>query len=192
MTHTIIYSGEHPTKPDFWEVHVDRGGGIKWAHVFPKNLLDWRAAEYGIDPADVDTLVDIALHETMVPTQLDEQTNAQLKAKALPWLLDADNTDDARKYHLQRIRTAPNQLQVKGNKALDPIRQGHKPNHDFVSQAAQMVDIHRWNAKYGDLPTPQTTLKQVNAVPFVQTGIPSDPASPSTDSISSTTLKIGQ
>jgi len=43
-------------------VHDD--GAIEdGVHVFPKDIMEWRAAEYGIDPADRDTLLDIVLVE---------------------------------------------------------------------------------------------------------------------------------
>lgn len=49
-----------------WQVlyEVAAGGGVRTtAHVFPESALGWRAAEYGIDPADTQTLLEIVLHE---------------------------------------------------------------------------------------------------------------------------------
>ncbi|MER6171372.1 hypothetical protein [Streptosporangium sp. NPDC001681] len=37
--------------------------GMEGSHSFPHSTLEWRAAEYGIDPDDVDTLLDVILHE---------------------------------------------------------------------------------------------------------------------------------
>lgn len=50
-----------------WQVHMADAGGKRHIHVFPQETLTWRAAEYGIDPADTDTLLDIILHEPFLP-----------------------------------------------------------------------------------------------------------------------------
>lgn len=171
MTRSIIYSGEHQFYPHVWEMHELREDGTKGLVVLPKTTLDWRAAEYGIDPTDVDTLLDIILHERYVPTQQDELRDPALKAKALPWLLEAENTAEARKHHMARIRRARYQFKVKGESVYDPIRSGHTPNHDLIAQARQMVDLGRWHAKYGDLPQPKKQRQQFQATPFIQTGI---------------------
>lgn len=46
-----------------WVVRQRRGDGGDHAHVFPPETLAWRAIEYGIDPADTDTLLELILHE---------------------------------------------------------------------------------------------------------------------------------
>jgi hypothetical protein len=46
----------------FRVVYRDETGDIH-GHVFPTDTLAWRAHEYGIDPADVDTLLHMVLHE---------------------------------------------------------------------------------------------------------------------------------
>lgn len=46
-----------------WAVHQRRGDGSNHVHVFPPETLAWRAIEYGIDPADTDTLLELILHE---------------------------------------------------------------------------------------------------------------------------------
>lgn len=171
MTRSIIYSGEYVSNPLVWEAHELRENGSKWLHLIPKTTLHWRSGEYGIDPLDVDTLMDIILHEGYVPTQQQEQANPSLKAKSLPWLLETDNTADALKYHIQRIRSAAVQFKIRGNKALDPIRQGHQPDHDLISEVKQSVDLHRWAVKYGELPIPPRKLGQIRAQSFELTGM---------------------
>lgn len=43
---------------------VDLVDGIqRRCHMFPASTLAWRAAEYGIDPSDSQTLLDVVLHE---------------------------------------------------------------------------------------------------------------------------------
>lgn len=41
----------------------DQGSVTMVLHIFPPETLEWRAAEYGIDPSDVDTLLDVVLAE---------------------------------------------------------------------------------------------------------------------------------
>lgn len=56
----VVYIIEHvpePGDPD-QQVWAEQGG-----HCFPKDIFEWRAAEYDIDPTDMDTLVDIVLSE---------------------------------------------------------------------------------------------------------------------------------
>ena len=191
MAEQIIYAGEYPHLPDTWEIHTQKDNGAKHLILMPKAALDFRAAEYGIDPTDVDQLLDILLHERLIPTQEDEKFSPELKAAALPWLFETTNTDDARKYHLQRIRKAKVQFQIKGNKVLDPIRRGHIPDKKLIGQAAQQVDLVRWFNNYGDLPPiPARAAEPVKAIPFVQTGIMDDQVNSPADSISSTTLTI--
>lgn len=36
-------------------------------HVLPHSTFEWRCAEYGIDPDDLDTLLDVVLHEPWIP-----------------------------------------------------------------------------------------------------------------------------
>jgi len=41
--------------------------GVEIHHALPHTLLEWRSAMYGIDPDDVATLMDVALHEPYIP-----------------------------------------------------------------------------------------------------------------------------
>ncbi|SPL89479.1 unnamed protein product [[Actinomadura] parvosata subsp. kistnae] len=40
-------------------------------HVFPHSTFEWRAAEHSLDPDDVDTLLDVILHEVAMPSRDD-------------------------------------------------------------------------------------------------------------------------
>lgn len=51
------------TGTELWRVTSLKPDGTNHCHVFPKTTMESRAAEYGIDPSDVDTLLDIVLHE---------------------------------------------------------------------------------------------------------------------------------
>lgn len=56
----IVYIIEHVPEPGDvdQQIWAEQGG-----HCFPKDIFEWRAAEYDIDPTDMDTLVDIVLAE---------------------------------------------------------------------------------------------------------------------------------
>jgi hypothetical protein len=56
----VVYIIEHVPDPEDedQQVWAEQGG-----HCFPKDIFEWRAAEYGIDPTDMDTLIDIVLSE---------------------------------------------------------------------------------------------------------------------------------
>lgn len=192
MAEEIIYSGEHSERSGLWEVHSQRDDGSKHLFLIPKMALSCRAAEYGVDPEDVDTLMDLIMHEFRSPTEMQEDADPGLKSKKLPRLLQVQNTSDALKFHQQRMRQSPIQYKIKGNKALDPIRQGHKPDPGLMKNIAAQVDIARWIYNYGDLPDmPQPVKETPKPIPFVQTGITDDQVNPSADSISQTTISIG-
>lgn len=48
------------------QVTKDDGTSTLVLHFFAPETLEWRAAEYGIDPADVDTLIDVVMHEQYI------------------------------------------------------------------------------------------------------------------------------
>lgn len=76
-----------------WHVVTRASDGRGLTHVFPKAALEWRAAEYGIDPADTATLLDIVLTE---PHLTEEDWAAGHR------LHDAPDIDTARVDHLAR------------------------------------------------------------------------------------------
>lgn len=65
-------------------------------HVLPEDTLEWRAAEYGIDPADLNALLDIVLWEPF----LEEDDRPDLA------LYSADTVEAARTHYLARIQRA--------------------------------------------------------------------------------------
>jgi hypothetical protein len=72
---------------------MDDGAEVYGRHVFPHDTLEWRAAEYGIDPADTATLLDIVLAE---PYLTDEDYAGGFH------LHDAPSIQHARADHLAR------------------------------------------------------------------------------------------
>lgn len=134
-----------------WEVQLVRPDGTVGNHIMPISILEWRAAEYGIDPTDVDTLMEVILHEPhMAPA--DDTQHSVAAAEDGPDLWAADNTDTARAAHLARVKSCPVQIGVRGSKALAPIRARHRPDPDRIRAMREAVDTNRWMKKYGDLP----------------------------------------
>lgn len=70
--------------------------GSRHMHVFPVDTLEWRAAEYELDPSDLDTLLEIVLAEPFLDPDPDDPTLS---------LFDADTIKQARGHHLKKVRT---------------------------------------------------------------------------------------
>lgn len=85
----VVYIVEHvPETPEDGEIWAEQSG-----HCFPKDIFEWRAAEYGIDPTDMDTLIDIVLAEPF----LDDNDYAPGES-----LHDAPDITVARERHKSR------------------------------------------------------------------------------------------
>lgn len=136
-----------------WQVNMTRPDGSTAIHLMPADVLDWRAAEYGIDPTDVDTLLDLVLHEPHIP-MTDDPKKGPRYADGGPDLWTAENTDAAREAHQARVRSCPVQIAVRGAKGLAAVRSGHRPDLARVRAMREMVDTNRWVRRYGDLPAP--------------------------------------
>ncbi|MGW3821793.1 hypothetical protein ACWEAF_05660 [Streptomyces sp. NPDC005071] len=128
LEYEIVAVGEYHPNPHTpcWAVDMVKPDGTEHRHVFPQDTLAWRAAEYGIDPADTDQLLDIVLHEPWAPHPEDTITAdkdpvlaAGLMSPALEsrgtvqagdpvptTLYTADTTEQAREAHLMRIQYA--------------------------------------------------------------------------------------
>lgn len=165
--YTIVSVTEDSDKPWLWHVLYEDPDGQTRGHVFPKSTLAWRAAEYGIDPTDTDTLLDIVLHEPFAPHPDDPQTAAEDPAAAAgltspapvsrgrtrkgdlvpTTLYTAENTAKAREAHLLRIAHAKTHRArispPKGRKdPLDVIR-SLPLDVDGVAELAARVDENR-------------------------------------------------
>lgn len=66
-----------------WGVAQVRPDGRPWMHIFPHSALEWRSALYGIDPEDVDTLLDVILHGPWIPSPHDALALADPAAAAV-------------------------------------------------------------------------------------------------------------
>jgi hypothetical protein len=96
---------------------ADAEGHEIFPHVFPKDALEWRAAEYEIDPGDVDTLLGIILYEPF----LDGHSHEHPKH-----LFNAASVKEAREYHTDRIAQARKAHPLEDPDGhLEKIRRGH-------------------------------------------------------------------
>jgi hypothetical protein len=89
----------------YWQVIYDvtseNGSTTEHGHSIPKDTLEWRAAEYDLDPADqLETLLDIVLAEPYI----DE--TEQVGTVPGEELIDAPDIATARARHLSRCAKA--------------------------------------------------------------------------------------
>jgi hypothetical protein len=151
-----------------WRVQTTDGGGLIHEVLMPQTTLAWRAAEYGIDPADTTTLLDVILHEPFLPDLDDpDAAAADPAAKAgmtVPArqahgrtrkgdpepvrLRNALTIADARTAHLMRIAAIKDTVRVDtpgGKGASNPLQQIHDTPVDpaLVAKLAGRVDQAR-------------------------------------------------
>ncbi|WP_069769799.1 hypothetical protein [Streptomyces sp. LUP30] len=158
---TALQIGDSPC----WQITLTRPDGNKVNHVMPTSALDWRAAEYGIDPTDTEALMEILLHEPYMAVVDDPQHGPQY-ADSGPDLWAADSTATAREAHVARIKGCSVRIDVKNNKGLDPVRNGHRPDMTRIRKMREQVDTNRWIKKHGGLPEqplPQTPVVKKEA-----------------------------
>lgn len=167
---------------ELWRVKFERPDGSIREHIFPKMTLDARAAEYGISPEDVDTLLDVILAEPYILHPGDARNHAAdpaakaghrvkaantvgavKKGQDVPaWLFNADNIEQARQAHLARVAhcraSTVRIVRPKGARAPDPldvIRAAHTPDHKLIAEIADNVDQERRRLR-----TPRTGKSQ--------------------------------
>jgi len=152
-----------------WVVHHVDEDGNGGGYVFPKETLEWRAAEYGL--TDVDEILDLILHEPHLPDEPDRDdaaarvglvTSTRPDAEPIT-LFNAPSTAEALAAY--RLRIADAKLSrahvrppAKGKDPLDVIRSQHGITAEGVRAKAELVDVHRWGLLYGGLPVPLPSL----------------------------------
>jgi hypothetical protein len=115
-----------------WLVGVDRGDPLLHAIHFPHEILVQRVADYGVDPTDVDTLLDIALYEqymVLSPNNSDFVYHVDEKT--------------ARDGHLGRVSDLKKQYVYHDpNNLLDQIKAKHDPKDPRIAErTAKVRDI---------------------------------------------------
>lgn len=93
------------------EVTPDGGQPYQWSHKFPEDIFEWRVAEYGFDPADRDTLLEVVLYEpymdhpeTGVPVDPEKRHHT------------AATRQEAREHHLERLAQRKGKGRVRGRR----------------------------------------------------------------------------
>jgi hypothetical protein len=67
----------HDGAEPMWGISRVRPDGVAHMHIIPHSTWEWRCAEYGIDPDDLDTLLDVVLHEPWIPSPDDAMARLQ-------------------------------------------------------------------------------------------------------------------
>lgn len=93
-------------------------------HRFPHDTLRWRAAEYGIDPLDSETLLRVVLHEPFIDTRAEN-----------PEFLYNIDQGTARAAHLRKI----DQVRAAGGGVDDPDGHG-RTIHDHHARTFDPAD----------------------------------------------------
>jgi len=108
------------------DVTDDEGKTVRTAYIFPKDTMEWRVAEYGIDPADTQTLLDIILFEPHV--QIDPDWH----------LYSAPTVDDARDHLLDRVQERKAESDRLKPVKRQALRKGERPVHDRLVDLCHM------------------------------------------------------
>jgi hypothetical protein len=158
---------------EYWHVYVELEDGRTWVHVMPKEAFEWRAAEYSIDPSDVDALLDSVLYDGLIPDPRRKQNfeddaaakkgmvvanpknnvrGVKLGEQVPIWLYNAPSPGHAKKAHLERVKAAKERVKFVPHESLkaagDPLDviRADIPNHvdpEMVKVKAEYVNEHR-------------------------------------------------
>jgi len=113
-----------------WIIEYEEEGTRK-AVGFPSALLEWRAAEYGIDPQDPDTLLDIAIHERFFSLDTND-----------PNFLYNTDEKTARDVHLSRVAEVKRAAVLKDpDGLLEQIKQNHLRRHNTADHKARQAHV---------------------------------------------------
>lgn len=86
------------------EVSDGNGGTLLNLCNIPQDTLEWRAAEYLIDPSATDLLLDIVLYEGFLSPE----------PNGIPMLMRASTIDEAREYHIGKVAEIKARLRPQG------------------------------------------------------------------------------
>lgn len=110
MKVTVI-SSELNVKTNFWEIvseHSDLPTGeppVQVKHAMPYDTMIYRAAEYGINPADLDTLTDIVICEPFIKAEFFDGDDSLFNAGDIATARERYLAEIARIKLLYRIST---------------------------------------------------------------------------------------
>lgn len=140
ISYTSVTLLDSPTNPR-WAIEgmrtEDDGSTMRYRYVFPTDTLEWRAAEYGIDPKDTATLLDIVLAE---PHLTDEDFAPGTH------LYEAPDIDTARRAHVARCAAVKWRHRIASRDASSPchrIVQESPMDGEVLDLKRQLVAQHR-------------------------------------------------
>jgi hypothetical protein len=134
-----------PDPNDAWSIEVVREDNIKWNYSFPTNALWGRSAEYGIDPSDSHTLLDVVWYELILM-----EHNLHVRVDDPTFVYNTDQKT-AREAHLARIEHGKTLVKHHDpSNLLDAIHQHHadtfhnSPHRDFHKMhSASVAEIRK-------------------------------------------------
>lgn len=152
------HPGADPTGAEpLWCVsQIHALSGAHTDHAFPHSALEWRVAEYGFDPDDVATILDVILYEPYIPDpddpfawQHDATRKVLEKTSGLPQCWTPGVSDQERreahlariaavKQHRVRLESAPRALRAD---ALAFVGSDRVPPEDPLAPIKQTVRL---------------------------------------------------
>lgn len=105
---------DHDGQPH-WRIQMEaeiNGKLTRFSHCFPENIFVFRAAEYGFDPSDIDTMLDVVLAEPH--TVVAPGTH----------LYELQDRDEAKKVHMTRCaqKKFSMRLSTRSNKSVLKVK----------------------------------------------------------------------
>ncbi|MEV1167331.1 hypothetical protein [Nonomuraea sp. NPDC049784] len=109
ITDAYPWLGDDDT--EWWMIHTTNPDGRPYVYAMPACTFENLAVEYGFEPDDIDTLLDVAIHQFHIPEPSMRRNHADdpaagkglLRKGAPVHLGNADSTAQARTAHLERI-----------------------------------------------------------------------------------------
>lgn len=188
-----------------WVIGQTNENGVKYPYVFPKFTLEQRVAEYDLDPADIEGVLDMVLHEPHVPDPMDYRnfnTDAAAKAgltvranrghaqvrvgQTVPMHLhNAPDRATARQAHQARIAEVKNRITIKwGNgKQIFAVASPNNPLKPIVDNHG--IDPQRVKARAAYVQAmmgssgPRLRINKPGGIPVADPGKPNLPYDPS-------------
>lgn len=126
--------------------------GGRCQYIFPTDTLEWRAAEYGLDPLDLDTLLEIVLAEPYLDPDPEDPNLA---------LFDAESVGEARDHHLKKVRKV---VVDKDADAWERAKKGAVMSYQAIKLKAEHVQRGREARKEEKAKRPATEADRIAAL----------------------------
>jgi hypothetical protein len=139
----------HPDNRAAWRVRmeIDVDGNTRTiSHVFPEECFQYRSAEYGIDLDDLETLMDVILHENLITAE-DMEAHPQT-------VYDESSVEETRKAHLSRCARVKlrHRSSTRPNKSTMRARAANPDDPTTVEQAEADHPLDPIRSHYQETP----------------------------------------